>query len=195
MEIKPRQLEIIEATGKILTDSGINGLTIKKLAIEMDFSESAIYRHFESKEEILLTMLKYLNTNISQILKNLPVTADEEEDFKAIFRKITAYFKENPYYVVVIFSEGLLDESDKVRDAIMSLISLMMNRMRSIIQQGQRSKKFIDSVPAEELAQITLATYKQHMFTWRFHHFAFDIKERIETAISTLLTVLKNYGA
>ncbi|HHV85836.1 MAG TPA: TetR/AcrR family transcriptional regulator, partial [Petrimonas sp.] len=32
MEIKPRQLEIIEATGKILTQSGVNGLTIKRLA-------------------------------------------------------------------------------------------------------------------------------------------------------------------
>jgi AcrR family transcriptional regulator len=39
MDIKPRQLEIIEVAGKLLTNSGINGLTIKNLANEMNFSE------------------------------------------------------------------------------------------------------------------------------------------------------------
>ena len=42
--ISDRQLEIIEAAGKILTASGISGLTIKNLAKEMKFSESAIYK-------------------------------------------------------------------------------------------------------------------------------------------------------
>ena len=41
--ISDRQLEIIEAAGKILTASGVSGLTIKNLAREMKFSESAIY--------------------------------------------------------------------------------------------------------------------------------------------------------
>ena len=35
LEISSRQLEIIEAAGKILTTSGVSGLTIKNLAKEM----------------------------------------------------------------------------------------------------------------------------------------------------------------
>ena len=70
MEITPRQLEIIEATGKILTTSGVSRLTIKNLAKEMQFSESAIYRHFESKEEIIIAMLDYLSETMDELLKN-----------------------------------------------------------------------------------------------------------------------------
>jgi AcrR family transcriptional regulator len=58
MEIKERQIEIIEAAGEILTESGINALTTKNLAAKMGFSESALYRHYASKEEIVLTMLE-----------------------------------------------------------------------------------------------------------------------------------------
>ena len=58
--ISDRQLEIIEAAGKILTASGLSGLTIKNLAKEMKFSESAIYRHFASKEDIIISLLEYL---------------------------------------------------------------------------------------------------------------------------------------
>ena len=52
MEIKERQIEIIEAAGEILTKSGFNALTTKNLAAKMGFSESALYRHYSSKEEI-----------------------------------------------------------------------------------------------------------------------------------------------
>ena len=72
MEITPRQLELIEAASRLLTTSGVNGLTIKNLAKEMNFSESAIYRHFSSKEDIILAMLDYLAENIDEQLSTFP---------------------------------------------------------------------------------------------------------------------------
>lgn len=66
--MKERQLEIIEAAGRILTSSGVKGLTIKNLAKEMQFSESAIYRHFHSKEDIIVAMLNYLADSMDELL-------------------------------------------------------------------------------------------------------------------------------
>ena len=68
VKISDRQLEIIKAAGKILTTSGVSGLTIKNLAKEMKFSESAIYRHFTSKEEIIIALLEFL-----KVFRKLPV--------------------------------------------------------------------------------------------------------------------------
>ena len=68
--ISDRQLEIIEAAGKILTAAGISGLTIKNLAKEMKFSESAIYRHFTSKEEIIIALLEYLAQSMDERYTN-----------------------------------------------------------------------------------------------------------------------------
>ena len=97
MEIKPRQLEIIEAAGKLLTKAGVSGLTIKNLAVEMNFSESAIYRHFTSKEEIILTLLQYLQENVARMMKNEPRSGDFKKEFYSLFKRLTRYFKENPY--------------------------------------------------------------------------------------------------
>ena len=87
MEITPRQLELIEAASKILTKSGTSGLTIKNLAKEMNFSESAIYRHFSSKEYIILAMMDYLAENIDERLTNLPKNTNPEEKFRAMFEE------------------------------------------------------------------------------------------------------------
>ena len=79
-DISVRQQEIIEASGKILMDKGIKGLTTKNLALEMNFSESAIYRHFSNKEDIIILLFKALAANIELrmdeiLMINIPATA------------------------------------------------------------------------------------------------------------------------
>jgi len=192
MEITPRQLEIIEATGKIITVSGANGLTIKNLAKEMQFSESAIYRHFSSKEEIIVMMLKYLKNNIGKILSNLTKTGDVEKDFETFFNKLSLYFKENPYYVVVVFSEGLMDESDKINDEISGLMTVTSSHLEQILQVGQKKGIFIQSVSSNDLTMISLATFKLHMFNWKFNKFKFNLIESIGKMSASLLALLRH---
>ncbi|MDD4535604.1 MAG: TetR/AcrR family transcriptional regulator [Petrimonas sp.] len=191
MEITPRQLEIIEATGKILTASGANGLTIKNLAKEMQFSEGAIYRHFSSKEEIIIMMLKYLKTNISKILSNLTKTGDVEKDFTIFFTRLSLYFKENPYFVVTVFSEGLMDESDKINNEISGLMTLTSSHLEQILQEGQKQGTFIQSVASSDLTMISLATFKLHMFNWKFNKFKFNLTENIGKMSASLLALLR----
>ena len=191
MEITPRQLEIIEATGKIITVSGANGLTIKNLAKEMQFSEGAIYRHFSSKEEIIIMMLKYLKTNISKILSNLTKTGDVEKDFVIFFTRLSLYFKENPYFVVTVFSEGLMDESDKINNEISGLMTLTSSHLEQILQEGQKQGTFIQSVASSDLTMISLATFKLHMFNWKFNKFKFNLTENIGKMSASLLALLR----
>ncbi len=54
-----RQIEIIEAATKRIDEHGIQDLTIKTLAADLNLSEAALYRHFKSKNEILLGLLTY----------------------------------------------------------------------------------------------------------------------------------------
>src|SRR5690606_39390951 len=87
--ISERQFEIIEAAGLILTTSGVGGLTIKNLAKEMKFSESAIYRHFTSKEEIIVALLEYLANTMDERFSRLPATEPAERFVQMLDRKST----------------------------------------------------------------------------------------------------------
>ena len=86
MEIKKRQLEIIKAAGEILTESGLAGLTTKNLAVRMGFAESALYRHFKSKEDIVVTMLQYLAADMDKRLTACVTSLEDPlEDLKTVF--------------------------------------------------------------------------------------------------------------
>lgn len=191
MEIKERQIEIIEAAGEILTESGFNALTTKNLAAKMGFSESALYRHYSSKEEIVLTMLKYLAKNMDDRLTNSIEGIENSEDkLKAIFNSQFAYFKKHPHFLVAIFSEGLLEASKAINEAIILIMATNKKHLLQCIQQGQKEKQFTNTLPADELVHIIMGSFRLHMLQWRLSGFAFDLKARGNKVISNLLTLL-----
>lgn len=191
MEIKERQLEIIEAAGEILTKSGFNALTTKNLAAKMGFSESALYRHYSSKEEIVLTMLKYLDREMDNRLTNsVNGIEDSEEKLKAIFNSQFDYFKKNPHFLVAIFSEGLLEASEAINEAINQIIATKKKHLLQCIRQGQKEKRVTSTLPADELVHIIMGSFRLHMLQWRLSGFAFDVKARGNKVISNLLTLV-----
>lgn len=191
-EISDRQLEIIEAAGKILTNSGVSGLTIKNLAKEMEFSESAIYRHFTSKEEIIITLLEYLVKSINE--RYAEVISDEqtpEEKFVALFDFQFSFFQKNPHFVVVVFSDGLLEVSQRINQTVLKLMKVKMEHLMPVIKEAQQKKAFINTVPTDELIHIVMGTFRLLMFKWRVSNFEFDIKEHGNRMINSILTLIK----
>jgi len=193
MEITPRQLEIIEAAGKILTSSGVSGLTIKNLAKEMKFSESAIYRHFESKEEIIIAMLDYLSETMDELLKNSIRSNDKPEvKFKSVFQNLIDFFIKNPQFVVAVFSDGLMEESQRINQNLLKLMNVVMKYLMPVIMEGQQNGVFTNTLTTEEMMHIVMGTYKLQMFKWKTTGFQFDIERAGNNMVHSLLTLIKN---
>ena len=192
MEITPRQLEIIEAAGKLLTVSGVSGLTIKNLAKEMKFSESAIYRHFTSKEEIIIAMLDYVAEVIDQRLnKVILVDDDPETKFNALFQSQFNFFTNNTHFVVAVFSDGLMEESQRINEIINRLMSVKVKHLTPIIIEAQQKGVFTNSVTSDELMSIVMGTFRLLMYKWRIANFEFDLKRNGENMVQSLLTLIK----
>jgi AcrR family transcriptional regulator len=192
MDVTPRQLEIIEAAGKILTSSGVGGLTIKNLAKEMQFSESAIYRHFKSKEEIILAMHNFLSFSINKRLSALIKSSDPEKNFMLLFQEQFLFFSQNPHFVVAVFSDGLMEESQRTNESYLQLMNEKMKHLVPIITEGQQKGVFTNAITTEELVHIVMGTFKLQMFKWRIANFEFDINRIGRNMVQSILTLIKN---
>jgi len=191
-EITDRQLEIIEAAGKILSTSGVSALTIKNLAKEMKFSESAIYRHFTSKEEIIIAMLEYLAENMDERLNNvISIEQTPEEKFISLFQSQFLFFKKNPHFVVAVFSDGLMEESQRINEKIVKIMQVKMKHLMPVIMEGQQKGVFTNAITTEELMHIIMGTFRLQMFKWRIANFKFDIKRNGDNMLQSILTLIK----
>ncbi len=178
MEITARQLEIIEAAGEILTKSGVNGLTTKNLAARIGFSESALYRHFKSKEEIILTMLLYLAEDMDIRLRlAVKVDNDPKKKLQALFNSQFDFFQKNPHFLIALLSDGLFEESAAINKAIMRIMETAMKQLIPIIEQGQQQRVFNPDLSSEAMCHFIMGSFRLHILKWRLSGLSFDVKQ------------------
>lgn len=191
--VSARQFEIIEAAGKILTVSGVSGLTIKNLAKEMQFSESAIYRHFTSKEEIIIAMLQYLAEKLDErYAKAISGKQTPEEKFTTLFQSQFLFFQKKPHFAVAVFSDGLMEQSQSINETILKIMGVKMKHLKPIILEGQKKGVFTTAIATEQLMQIVMGTFRLQMFKWRVANFKFNIKKSGDDMIQSIITLIKS---
>jgi len=191
LTLTDRQTEIIEAAGKIITNVGISGLTIKNLSKEMEFSEAAIYRHFKSKEEIILSMLKMLAEKMDIRFGEIDSSLTPVERLKQLFASQFIYFKSHTYFVVVVFSDGLFDESERINQRIHTIMQVKMKHLVPIIAEGQQKGVFTSEISTEEMVHIIMGAFRLQMYKWRVSNFEMDIDRKGNNLMESLLTILK----
>lgn len=193
IEMSARQFEIVTAAGKILTKSGVKGLTIKNLAAEMDFSESAIYRHYSSKEDIIVTMLDYLAYDMDMRYKKaLEGETNPQEQLVKLLTNQAVFFTKNPYFVVVVFSDGLREESERINYSSTMLMKTKMGHLYPILETGQNAGCFRSDLPTEDLVHIVMGSFRLLMYKWRIANFNFNLKAKNKNLIQSILTLIQN---
>lgn len=191
MSISPRQLEIIEAAGHLITEDGYAKLTTKRLAERMQFSEAALYRHFASKEDILVTMLEHLTASVKERMQAVALQETlPEPRLRAMFDSHFSYFKAHPEYLMAIFATNFMERTPAGDRAIKELMEVMRQHLRIVIGEGQKSGDFTRTIPADMLVHIVMGTFRLHMLQWRMTGKNTDVKKVGNKLINTVLTLI-----
>ena len=190
-DITPRQLEIIAAAGQLISEDGYAKLTTKRLAERMHFSEAALYRHFASKEDILVKMLELLTASVQERME--AVAAQEEKPdmrLRAMFDSHFTYFKAHPEYLMAIFATNFMEPSPVIDTAIKNLMEVMRHHLRAVVSAGQKAGTFTRVIPTDMLVQIVMGTFRLHMLQWRMTGKNTDVKKVGNKLINTVLTLI-----
>ena len=113
-----------------------------------------------------------------------------KEKFEAIFKNQFAFFNANPCYVVAVFSDGLMEESQRINEVILKIMGVKMKHVKAVIVEGQQKGVFTDAISAEEMIHLVIGTFRLQMFKWRASNFQFDLIGVGEKMIQSLLTLL-----
>ncbi|MCB2195714.1 MAG: TetR/AcrR family transcriptional regulator [Bacteroidetes bacterium] len=161
-----RQIEILTASVEIIASKGIQGLTIKNLSKEIGISEAAIYRHFDSKTNILLAILKSFEQESINFFKT-DSEMNPKEKIVDFFSKMLTVFQQRPSIVAVIFSEEIFQNDEKLTGLVNTIMKNNQEYIDNIIKEGQTNKLFRDDISSEYLTFYISGAMRLLVKDWR----------------------------
>lgn len=174
----PRQKEIIDVSIKIIAKKGIQQLTIKNISKSIGISEPAIYRHFDSKMDILLAILSLFRKNrhiiLSKIISNKTSSIKQIE---SIFTNHFEQFAANPASAAVIFSEEIFQNDKRLAEQVRLIMQLNENMIIKIIKKGQQNIEIRSDIPKKQLSLIIMGALRLIVAKWRLSKYSFDLEK------------------
>lgn len=188
-----RQKEIIDVSLELIAESGIQGLTIKNLAKKIGFSESAIYRHYENKIQILVAILNFFKENTERLfLSELNSERDAITKINHLFLNQFKTFTSSPSLVAVIFSEELFRNEAILVEKVSEIMNNNFDTLTQIIKTGQEKGELRPDVEAEHLGVVIMGTLRLFVKQWQMSNNSFDlIKEGNKLSNSIKILVKK----
>lgn len=173
-----RQSQIITESINIISKQGIQGLTIKNLSKSIGISEPAIYRHFDSKIDILLTILETFQQDRQFSLTKIAVdNISALEKLEKIYLHNFRNFAGNPALAAVIFSEEIFRNDPRLSDKVLSIMSINQKVICNILENGQSNSEIRVDISAKQLALIIMGALRLFVTQWRFSGFSFDLEK------------------
>ncbi len=191
-QLTDRQEEIIKASIEIISEKGIQKLTIKNLSKKIGISEPAIYRHFENKIGILLAILaKFENYMLSD--KVVPEDTEMSPIIKleGIFTHHFTYFDRNPAFAAVVFAEEIFRDDNRLSEKIHAIITKNFEMMLSMVKKGQASGEIRSDIEGDQIVLIIMGGLRLIVKKWKLSNHGFSIEDegaKLWSTINKLIT-------
>ena len=191
-DFTPRQKEIIETAMRLIAEKGIQKCTIKNVSQHIGISEPAIYRHFESKMDILLGILSYFKQSSKATLDRIRFSESTAiQQIESIFSEHVHQFTADPTMAAVIFSEEIFQNDRRLSEEVLSIMKLRQDTMIVLIEKGQKKEEIRSDIPKEQLALILMGALRLMVTKWRLSGFSFDLESAGSDLWDSIKKILK----
>lgn len=156
LDTETRQIQIKKAVLDIISTEGIGNLSIRNLASKVGVTEGALFRHFSSKREIILSIIedvkKELISNLEKIATSKDINA-EDKLFNFLCYHIM-YLLENKGITMILFSEATHLNDPELKKGIQEIYFSQKEYISKIIEQGMKENIFNKSLDIEDIATL-----------------------------------------
>jgi len=155
LSTETRQAQIKEAVLNIISSEGMAKLSTKNLAAKVGVSEGAIYRHFKSKKDILLSIVDDVHTNLVVNQKEI-ANSEMTPSIKlfTFFCKQVKYLIYNKGVTILLFSEATHANDSNLKEKLLQILKAQKNLLKQIIHEGMANGIWNKEIDVESFATL-----------------------------------------
>lgn len=191
-ELTSRQMEIVEAAIRLISERSIQELTIKNLSSSIGVTEAALYRHFDSKLDILAAILDMFRKEAMKVQEKLRMMPDDDplQQIEFLFLSHFRTFTKKPYMADVVFSEEIFQNDSTLSENVSALMNMNLEVLGSLLEKSRRQKQLRTDIPVQDITIIIVGTLRMLVTRWRLEHHRFDLEQQGNEMWNTLKTII-----
>lgn len=161
-----RRKQIVEATLRLLARAPIESLTTRQLAKELGLSQPALFRHFASREALVLEVVAHARAELEQIAAGIvdgggPAIAQ----LRALGRALLEHVERQPGLPRLLFSSAT-PAAGPVRDAMRHVVAMQAALLAELVRQARREGDLGDAGDADHAATVFMGMVQAVVLRW-----------------------------
>jgi len=190
-QLTKRQNQIIQESIALIAEKGIQGLTIKNISRAIGVSEPAIYRHFESKKEIIKGIIALLQEPVGNGKTTTADALDGMAKIRALVERHTTRFIENPPITAIVFSEDIFNNESSISQTVKSLMQHNQEKIIQIILDGQTDGSIRSDIKADSISLIIIGSFRFLVNKWHLNNYDFNLKNEVSSLLNSIEIMIK----
>lgn len=171
-----RQQQIVETAIKLIAEKGIQNLTTKNLAKEIGISEPALYRHFNSKLEILKAVITYFQIKMQPAIKKLNKSVNSLNKIESFILEHLKIINQNPDFAKVIFSEANFQNEENLILKMNNMMKQSHKILETIIQSGQKRNEIRSDISSLSIVRMVIGSMRLLITQWSMSGMIFNLE-------------------
>ncbi len=187
-----RQMEIMQAAIGLIAREGYEKLTTKNIAAELGVSDAALYRHFDSKKELITMILRYFEDISCRVISTID-SKDLSPMEKIRYFVMNRYemFREDPELAMVMFSEELFKNDHTFEEYLLSIMHIHRDQIMGYIMQGQKLGEIRAELNPMNIFRMIVGSMRMLVTQWNLSKHAFDLELEGKSLFNTIKKLIE----
>ncbi len=150
-----RQKQIKEAFLDIIHSDGLKSLSTRNLSKKIGLSEGSIFRHFASKQDIILAIFSDVDRDFIDSLRIIANSSESPEKrlSKLLCRTVT-YLVDNKGVTMLLFSEASHNNDTELKTRLLHIFNSQKKLVSKIIHDGIAIGTWDESLHVDNIAML-----------------------------------------
>ncbi len=187
-----RKFRIIASAIEIISESGIDALTTKTLAMKENMSESLLYKYFGGIDEVLVEIVDQFvqfDTNIRDTVMSKEIS--NVDKIKEYLETYATYYGNYPEITVLLLNYEALLHNYNVREKIAGSIKLKNETVEQLAAAAIEAGEITDLYEPRELNSFIWGGVMSVLLKRRVEYHEQGYREELMQMIDKLLTSLR----
>ena len=180
---KVRRTQIAQAALALIASKGLKGLNMAGLARQVGLGASSLYRHFESKDQVLDAVLDLLR---ERLLRNVQIAVQEAANPLEQLRQLLALHMHLilEYQAIprLFFSGDLYAGNPERKARLCGIVKAYLEEVAGIIRQGQKDGSVRLDLDPDAVSVVFLGLIQPTAILWHLSDGEFNVGRQIEKA-------------